>query len=544
MGVLNKTTDEINSLLNKVDNMPDGGASGKTPVLETGKTTTLSAGDNATSEVVRDGEDASGNPKYKLNFGIPRGKDGTGGSGGGTVDSVDWDNVQNKPSWVNSGTKPGYTATEVGALPADTVIPSKVSELDNDSKFVKESGMKTVNGYSLVGSGNIEIAGSGGGITDAPSDGLPYVRKDGAWLQADMVNIADIIGNSNGDGTLFQEGIDKLKGYIESGKGLYIVMEGLNIILSARVDDSQILLMGNAPYGKDVMAVIWTIDLSTRILSQDISLVHGSDSVADFCLLNGYGKPSSYSPISAKDSINTAIGKLEAGLGGGSGDVYILPSAVLKLTGDSTSEEILTAFGGQSALESIFNAAKANKCFYFINLEHSISPQVMPASIIFQKISTLISVGISFVTPSVGSLPLTICEIELQGIIYKPTLKKREIYPKGYQLNSALYQIGPSSSSSDISTAVGGETGMKDIIKAVDDGNRFVCKLTDVGVSSGAEISIMYSIDSDNGNISICFSGIGYGLWGGMAGGMLVVEFNKISGVFSVILISLAIQNG
>ena len=118
MGVINKTTEEINTLLDKVELMPEEGVVGKTPVLETGTTTTLPAGSNATSEVVRSGTDISGNPKYRLNFGIPKGADGSSSGGGGTADSVEWVNVLNKPTWVNSSVKPTYTATEVGALPA------------------------------------------------------------------------------------------------------------------------------------------------------------------------------------------------------------------------------------------------------------------------------------------------------------------------------------------------------------------------------------------------------------------------------------------
>ena len=40
------------------------------------------------------------------------------------------------PSWAKEANKPVYTAIEVGALPDTTVIPSKVSELTNDSGFI------------------------------------------------------------------------------------------------------------------------------------------------------------------------------------------------------------------------------------------------------------------------------------------------------------------------------------------------------------------------------------------------------------------------
>jgi len=40
--------------------------------------------------------------------------------------------------WAKAKEKPTYTAEEVGALPSSTKIPTKVSELDNDNKFLTE----------------------------------------------------------------------------------------------------------------------------------------------------------------------------------------------------------------------------------------------------------------------------------------------------------------------------------------------------------------------------------------------------------------------
>lgn len=42
------------------------------------------------------------------------------------------------PSWAKQPSKPAYTAQEVGALPADTPIPTKTSDLTNDSGFLTE----------------------------------------------------------------------------------------------------------------------------------------------------------------------------------------------------------------------------------------------------------------------------------------------------------------------------------------------------------------------------------------------------------------------
>lgn len=57
-------------------------APGRTPVIETGETETLEPGSKATAKVVRNGDDESGNPKYKVDFGIPIGEKGPQGDKG------------------------------------------------------------------------------------------------------------------------------------------------------------------------------------------------------------------------------------------------------------------------------------------------------------------------------------------------------------------------------------------------------------------------------------------------------------------------------
>ena len=41
------------------------------------------------------------------------------------------------------------------------IVPTKTSELTNDSNFLSESNLKTINGESIVGEGNLEIQGGG-----------------------------------------------------------------------------------------------------------------------------------------------------------------------------------------------------------------------------------------------------------------------------------------------------------------------------------------------------------------------------------------------
>ena len=57
--------------------------------------------------------------------------------------------------WAKQPQKPSYTAEEVGALPESTVIPSKTSELQNDSGYVsnidfQEELKKKANGQGIT----------------------------------------------------------------------------------------------------------------------------------------------------------------------------------------------------------------------------------------------------------------------------------------------------------------------------------------------------------------------------------------------------------
>ena len=53
------------------------------------------------------------------------------------------------PDWAKQSQKPTYTASEVGALPIGTKIPSKTSDLQNDSGFLTEH--QDLSGYATKG---------------------------------------------------------------------------------------------------------------------------------------------------------------------------------------------------------------------------------------------------------------------------------------------------------------------------------------------------------------------------------------------------------
>ena len=511
MGQLNYTTEKTNELLEKVNDMPETVKDGKTPVLETGTTTTLDPGQNATSEVVANGTDDSGNPKYKLNFGIPKGYDGSGGSGGGgTADSVQWANVLNKPSWVNSSTKPAYTASEVGALPASTTIPSKTSQLDNDSGFLKESDFKTVNGQSIVGSGNIVIEGGGG---DTPSAG------------GGNVNVTNGASLETGKQYAFKPSADgSLKGTFTTIPAASSTANGLmSSADKSKLDDIK-------PVWKVPIAVLSLTDKST---TEEIATAFGLDSsqIGDLiaysaailaqeynsqnpmkvfignheCLLSGnladdvytldfnYVDAGKLKTISISANNETISCKLSES-GGGSDDTYWLPVSVYSLSAGATREEILAALGDTRALS---DAVLEGKKIY-IKGAYLFSYVSIPVSV--SILGDLLMISFPFVSNSNSDVRQKI--IQLVGDAESVNV----IYPGGYKLNSSVFDLTSSSSSEDISTAVGGESGLKNIIQAIKDGNRMVIDYDISGGQFKLDLSSPFYEISENGDMMFGFT--------------------------------------
>lgn len=464
MGVINKTTEKINELLDKIEDAPDKIENGKTPVFVAGTTTTLDPGMSATAEVVLVGTDPDGNPQYKINIGVPKGHDGTGGGGGGVADSVQWTNVLNKPGWVNSATKPTYTASEVGALPEGTKIPTKTSDIENDSGFLTSGGLKTINGESIVGEGNISLSGSGG-ISDAPKDGKTYGRNNGSWVETSQMDEAPSDGNA----------------YARKNKGWASVLES-----------------------------------------------------TESALLGNYLKPDAYTAIEPTDSINTAIGKLEAGInsGGSSEDNnYYLDSALLTINELSTEDDILEAVGGSEGVSNLISAIKNNRNIYIKgSILSSLDAYKIPVSV-GEFLSA--SVMFSFIyRDSNATTRVFSYHIAPSGV------KKVEIsYPLKYRLDINVFMLNSSSSSDDIGSAIGGERGLRKAIIAAQNGNDLVVKgqFSTYNILQGVSVSICNI--AENGDMSLALHAISNSyIWGKNNPGAvsLVIMYTKSSNTFSI----------
>lgn len=121
------------------------GKDGQPAVFEQGITTTLDPSEEARVEVVENGETPEGNPKYILNFFIPRGQTGPAGAETGNV-LVDTAGLVSGKKYLfvpDSDNSSSGTFMEY----AEPVIPTKTSDLTNNSGFITKAVNDLTNYY-------------------------------------------------------------------------------------------------------------------------------------------------------------------------------------------------------------------------------------------------------------------------------------------------------------------------------------------------------------------------------------------------------------
>ena len=251
------------------------GKDGQPAVFEQGTTTTLDPSEEARVEVVENGETPEGNPKYILNFFIPRGQTGPAGAGTGNV-LVDAAGLVSGKKYLfvpDSDNSSSGTFMEY----AEPVIPTKTSDLTNNSGFITKAVNDLTNYYlksetytkeevqSLISAINsvtlqkveslpemresnviylVPKSGSGNDIYDeyifidgkpehigstqvdlsnyvqeAPKDGKTYGRNNGAWSEIvasnQYLDVATLFPEENG--TLSDENYQKVVDAVNKG---------------------------------------------------------------------------------------------------------------------------------------------------------------------------------------------------------------------------------------------------------------------------------------------------------------------------------------
>lgn len=201
------------------------------------------------------------------------------------------------PSWAKASTKPTYTALEVGALPSTTAIPSKTSDLTNDSGFITTSDISGVYKYKgtktnysdLPASGN--VTGDVWNVTNANGNipaGTNYAWNGTAW---------DALGGS----------VD-LSGYVPTSRTINGKALSSNITLSA----------------SDVSALPSSTTIPTALADLTADSTHRLVTDTEKSTWNGkYSKPSGGIPkTDLASAVQTSLGKADTALQSESDPVF------------------------------------------------------------------------------------------------------------------------------------------------------------------------------------------------------------------------------
>lgn len=377
MGLLNYTTAKINELLAKVAALPAKVMDGDTKIPS--KTSELENDSKFVKETglkTVNGHSLLGTGDLTI----------SGGSGGGVADSVDWSKVLNKPGWVNSQTKPSYTASEVGALPSGTSIPSKTSELTNDSKFVKETGLKTINGQSLLGIGNISISGgsgegSGGGNVNVMNAAelkavRNYVFKPSNDGSTDGTFSALNIATLNESGLMSTQQVKKLYDI----KDVYKFPAAVLGLTPASTSDEILAAFGLDPIQENgnLAYIIYLLSSgqSADYNEEFPSLFIGNYACYVYATMGsstgemelsyiGQGGVLKTVKVTCKDAADDkftySVCFYESG-----GEEFYLPSSIFDLTKTSTKEEVAAVFNPLGGLDHIIELAKKTTTKFYI----------------------------------------------------------------------------------------------------------------------------------------------------------------------------------
>ena len=97
------------------------------------------------------------------------------------------------PSWAKQANKPTYTASEVGALPDSTTIPTKTSQLQNDSGFLS-TAVTSFNGNTGAVTYTAPVS-SVNGATGAVVIGNATTTTAGLMSATDKANLDTLVAD-------------------------------------------------------------------------------------------------------------------------------------------------------------------------------------------------------------------------------------------------------------------------------------------------------------------------------------------------------------
>ena len=177
------------------------------------------------------------------------------------------------PDWAKAATKPAYTAQEVGALPDTTKIPSKVSELENDSGYLTEH--QPLDGYAKkteLPSKTSQLTNDSGFIDStalAPfaktGDVNAELKKKADKSDVEPYDCSWVFRLANGSEVTYEQ-YSELDRVIRSGRPLYALYKERNSSVIGYVDShsddwTEIGFLLYTSYGGGIRCVISDRDM-------------------------------------------------------------------------------------------------------------------------------------------------------------------------------------------------------------------------------------------------------------------------------------------
>ena len=204
-------------------------------------------------------------------------------------------------------------------------------------------------------------------------------------------------------------------------------------------------------------------------------------------------------------------------------DEYYLPCDLATITSTESKENILSKLGGSEGVKKISGAINKGKKIF-------IESYGVVGKIPVSSLNFIIQSWISYAVPTTN---------EGTDLIYVKVSSNPEvkiIHTYGYKLPLEFFALQSSSTSDEISTTIGGEEGLKKIVKAAQDGNRFWIEINKGDLASIQRVDLMVITcyrDNSTGDMTIGFFGKMAYLWGGM-GGLILISYIKSSNTFTI----------
>lgn len=286
------------------------GFTGKTPQFSIGTISTLEAGSTATATISEDGVDSDGNPKYKINFAIPRGN-------------------------------PGAPFRVAGEYATFEALKSAVPD------------GSAVDGFMAVG-------------TEAPYD---YY----AWVNGDWANQGKIAGGGSGNVVVIPAAAMSLSDQATSdeifnafgGKDAFMdicqsIVNKDTVCVVANIPEESgmklvyIPIMAMATYTDANNANFMMAIITETTFQLVVTVTDGIATQSSQVLNHIYEAPSDGNVYGRKNKDWVKVPEKS--------NVIILPKEILDLTGSSSSEEIFAAFGGIDKFKDLLEKLSTNNC--------------------------------------------------------------------------------------------------------------------------------------------------------------------------------------